>query len=136
MTKSLQIYLQLRKSYNFFINGKKHVHEIVTKTGRRITITKNHPLFVFGKNVMPGVLGSTPKFGATVTAGDNVPFEFDFRSVYATLLSNWLCVSDTDLQQIMLKNFQTLSNNLVRFFAFDVGNESYAASIMLILRIV
>ena len=61
------------------------------------------PLFVFGKNVMPGVLGATPKFGANVTVGENVPFEFDFRSVYATLLSNWLCVSDTDLQQIMLK---------------------------------
>ena len=66
------------------------------------------PLFVFGKNVMPGVLGATPKFGANVSVGENVPFEFDFRSVYATLLSNWLCVSDTDLQQIMLKNFQTL----------------------------
>jgi len=66
------------------------------------------PLFVFGKNVIPGVLGATPKFGANVSVGENVPFEFDFRSVYATLLSNWLCVSDTDLQQIMLKNFQTL----------------------------
>jgi hypothetical protein len=66
------------------------------------------PLFVFGKNVMPGVLGATPKFGANASVGENVPFEFDFRSVYATLLSNWLCVSDTDLQQIMLKNFQTL----------------------------
>ena len=66
------------------------------------------PLFVFGKNVIPGVLGATPKFGANVSVGENVPFEFDFRSVYATLLSNWLCVSDTDLEQIMLKNFQTL----------------------------
>jgi hypothetical protein len=39
---------------------------------------------------------------------DNIPFQYDFRSVYATILSNWLCVNELDLQQIMLKNFQVL----------------------------
>jgi hypothetical protein len=67
------------------------------------------PLFLFGKNVMGGVLGDTPILPANATVGDNVPFQYDFRSVYATLLSKWLCVDDKDLQQIMLKNFQQLS---------------------------
>ena len=66
------------------------------------------PLFVFGKQVMGNVLGDTPSFGAGVTVNDNIPFQYDFRSIYATLLSNWLCVDDKDLQQVMLKNYQTL----------------------------
>jgi uncharacterized protein (DUF1501 family) len=66
------------------------------------------PLFVFGKHVMGGVLGDTPTIPANATVSDNLPFQYDFRSIYSTILSNWLCVKDTDLQQIMLKNFQLL----------------------------
>jgi uncharacterized protein (DUF1501 family) len=66
------------------------------------------PCFLFGKNVMGGVLGDTPIITSNATVNDNLPFQYDFRSVYATLLSKWLCVEDRDLQQIMLKNFQQL----------------------------
>jgi uncharacterized protein (DUF1501 family) len=66
------------------------------------------PLFVFGKHVMGNVLGDTPSFGASVAVNENIPFQYDFRSIYATLLANWLCVDDSDLQQVMLKNYQTL----------------------------
>jgi uncharacterized protein (DUF1501 family) len=66
------------------------------------------PLFVFGKNVLGGVLGDTPVIPASTTVNDNLPFQYDFRSVYSTILANWLCVNDNDLQQIMLKNFQVL----------------------------
>ncbi len=66
------------------------------------------PLFVFGKNVIGGVLGDTPVLPANATVNDNLPFQYDFRSVYSTILANWLCVNDLDLQQIMLKNFQIL----------------------------
>jgi hypothetical protein len=66
------------------------------------------PLFVFGKNVIGGVLGDTPTLPLTATVNDNLPFQYDFRSIYSTILANWLCVNDLDLQQIMLKNFQIL----------------------------
>ncbi len=66
------------------------------------------PCFVFGKNVLGGVLGDTPNIPANVTVNDNLPFQYDFRSIYATLLSNWLCVNDNSLQQLLLKNFQQL----------------------------
>lgn len=66
------------------------------------------PMFLFGKNVLPGVLGDTPAMPVTATVNDNVPFQYDFRSIYATLLNKWLCVKDADLQQTMLKNFQQL----------------------------
>ena len=66
------------------------------------------PMFVFGKQVISGVVGNTPIIPTASTVNDNIPFQYDFRSVYATLLENWLCVKNEDLQNIMLKNFQTL----------------------------
>jgi uncharacterized protein (DUF1501 family) len=66
------------------------------------------PSFVFGKNVLGGITGDTPMFSSSLTFNDNLPFQYDFRSVYATILSNWLCVDNKDLQQVMLKNFQTM----------------------------
>ena len=66
------------------------------------------PMFVFGKNVIGGVLGHSPDIPVNASVNDNIPFQYDFRSVYATLLANWLCVDETALQQIMLKNYQTL----------------------------
>jgi uncharacterized protein (DUF1501 family) len=66
------------------------------------------PLFIFGKSVLGGVLGDTPMIPANATVNDNLPFQYDFRSVYSTILANWLCVKDEDLQQIMLKNYQIL----------------------------
>ena len=61
------------------------------------------PLFIFGKSVQPGVSGATPLIPDNLTVNDNLPYQFDFRSVYASLLSNWLCVNSTVLNQVMLK---------------------------------
>ncbi|MFT3933200.1 MAG: DUF1501 domain-containing protein [Chitinophagaceae bacterium] len=66
------------------------------------------PVFVFGKNVKPGVVGTNPAIPAGVTFNDNIPFQYDFRSIYSSILSQWFCVKDTDLQTIMFKNFQNI----------------------------
>jgi len=66
------------------------------------------PLFVFGAMVQAGVSGTTPILPIKATVGDNVPYQYDFRSIYASILSNWLCVNDTTLNNVMLKNFQKL----------------------------
>ena len=66
------------------------------------------PMILFGKNVTPAVLGTSPTLPVTATVNDNIPMQYDFRSVYASLLENWLCVKNSDIQSIMLKNFQNL----------------------------
>ncbi len=66
------------------------------------------PLFVFGKNVRPGIVGTNPAIPTNGTVNDNIPFQYDFRSIYASLLSQWFCVNATDLQTIMFKNFQNI----------------------------
>ena len=66
------------------------------------------PLFVFGAKVQGGISGNNPTIPATATVGDNIPYQYDFRSVYASILSNWLCVDAGMLNAVMLKNFQNM----------------------------
>lgn len=66
------------------------------------------PLFLFGKKVNPGITGNNPTIPASASVNDNVPMQYDFRSVYASILQDWFCVDNTTLQTIMLQNFQKL----------------------------
>ena len=84
--------------------------------GRRIksnsSIGTDHgaaaPMFVFGGKVKSGVLGVNPVIPSNVSVNDNIPMQYDFRSVYASVLQDWFCASPTTLQSVLLKNFQTL----------------------------
>lgn len=84
--------------------------------GRRIksnsSIGTDHgaaaPLFVFGSNVQPGVLGTNPQIPVSPSVNDNVPHQYDYRSIYASLVQNWFCADNATLQAVMLKNFQQL----------------------------
>jgi len=66
------------------------------------------PMFIVGNAVQPGILGSNPVIPAFATEDDNIPMQYDFRSVYATLLRNWFCLPDTDLVSVMLQDFPVL----------------------------
>ncbi|MEO6134487.1 MAG: T9SS type A sorting domain-containing protein, partial [Ginsengibacter sp.] len=66
------------------------------------------PLIVFGTNAIKMVHGKNPDIPASATVNDNIPMQYDFRSVYASMLQDWLCVKPEDIQQILLKNFQTI----------------------------
>jgi uncharacterized protein (DUF1501 family) len=66
------------------------------------------PMFVFGTRLHGGILGNNPTINATVGVNDNLPMQYDFRSVYASILKDWFCVNATDLNTIMLQNFQQL----------------------------
>jgi uncharacterized protein (DUF1501 family) len=67
------------------------------------------PLFAFGHQVVPGITGKNPTLPANATVNDNIPYQYDFRSIYASILKQWFCVKDSDLQIIMLRNFQEIS---------------------------
>ncbi|MFN0203994.1 MAG: DUF1501 domain-containing protein [Bacteroidia bacterium] len=84
--------------------------------GRRIvsndSIGTDHgaaaPMFIFGTKVQSGVLGTNPTISATVSPSDNIPMQYDFRSVYASVLQDWFCVPSNEVSNILLQNFQTL----------------------------
>ncbi len=66
------------------------------------------PLFVWGAGVSGGLLGVNPTIPAAVTVKDNIPMQYDYRSIYATLLRDWLGVGAADLAKVMLKDFPFL----------------------------
>lgn len=66
------------------------------------------PVIVFGKHVRGGIIGTNPTISSNARLNDNVPYQYDFRSIYASILKQWFCVNDTDLETILLRNFQNI----------------------------
>lgn len=66
------------------------------------------PLIVFGTNAVRMIHGKNPDIPDNATVFDNIPMQFDFRSVYASMLQDWLCVNPENLQQVLLKNYQVI----------------------------
>jgi uncharacterized protein (DUF1501 family) len=47
------------------------------------------PLFVFGRHVNPGILGTNPVIPPQATSKDNLPMQVDFRGIYLAFLKDW-----------------------------------------------
>ncbi len=59
------------------------------------------PIFVFGRGVQPGVLGTVPEM-----TKDNIEMQFDYRQVYANLLKDWMLVDKNKItNDIFFGNF-------------------------------
>ncbi len=66
------------------------------------------PMFLFGDLVNPVVLGNSADIAANPTTNDNVTMQYDFRSVYASILTNWFCMDSQYVDDVLLKDFQPL----------------------------
>jgi uncharacterized protein (DUF1501 family) len=62
------------------------------------------PMFMIGKHVKEGIVGKHPSL-TDLDQGD-LKYNLDFRSVYATVLQNWM---DTPSKPILGQQFQTLN---------------------------
>lgn len=108
------------KAFMDDLKGLKKSQRVVGMTfsefGRRVksngSMGTDHgasaPMIVFGDYVNQQVLGNTPEMPKDVSASDNIPMQYDFRSVYASILEQWFCVKPADLNRIMLQNYQSL----------------------------
>ena len=66
------------------------------------------PLFLFGDYIQGGVLGTSPVISSNVSVNDNIPMQYDFRSVYSSVLQEWFCCAPDILNNVMLNNYQNL----------------------------
>ncbi len=66
------------------------------------------PVILFGSKVKGGLTGTNPLIPANATTSDNLPMQFDFRSIYTSILKNWFCIPDAEVSAAMLQSFQTL----------------------------
>lgn len=75
------------------------------------------PMMVFGDAVQPGIIGNNPSIPSSTTVNDNVPMQFDFRQVYASVLQDWFELGVTDVKAILGEDYNTLpifKNNLAQ----------------------
>jgi uncharacterized protein (DUF1501 family) len=84
-----------------------------TEFGRRIKSNASNgtdhgagtPMFFFGKKANPVILGNNPVISANVQVNDNIPMQFDFRSVYYTILKQWFELTPAQLNNVMFTTY-------------------------------
>ncbi|MBK8484050.1 MAG: DUF1501 domain-containing protein [Saprospiraceae bacterium] len=97
-------------------NQKRVLGMTFSEFGRRIKANDSTgcdhgsaaPMFLFGNCVNPGILGNNPTINASVTNDEGVAMQYDFRSVYASILIDWFEVEPAVVSQILFKDFQKL----------------------------
>ncbi len=82
------------------------------------------PMIVFGTQVNPTMIGTSPVLPASATVNDNVPMQFDFRQVYASILQDWFKLDPIDVSAIL--NGQTYQ--ILPIFKWTVGTQDVVAS--------
>ena len=101
--------------------------------GRRIRSNESNgtdhgtaaPLFVFGSCVNPGIIGDNAEINPQADVSEGVAMQYDFRSVYASILMDWFGVSEQNVRTVLFKDFQHLP---IIECALDVGTEELAAT--------
>ena len=100
------------KAFQDDLNVGGHSERVLTLTvsefGRRVHENGSRgtdhgeaaPLFVMGKNVLPGLIGGVPDL-----SGDNLPYDLDFRTVYATIMEHWLGLDNGSTQSVLGGSF-------------------------------
>lgn len=66
------------------------------------------PLMVFGSCVNHGIYGDNPEITSNIAPQEGVPMQYDFRSVYASLLIDWMGASEADVRSILFEDFQKI----------------------------
>ena len=63
------------------------------------------PLLVFGSQANPIVHGANPQLPAAAGVNDNVAMQYDYRSVYSSILQDWFKVPSATLAQLFGQTF-------------------------------
>lgn len=68
------------------------------------------PMFLFGSPVQAGIVGVNPSL--TDLTNGNLKMQYDFRDVYASVLSQWFGVSSAELNAVLSKGSGVLNPSL------------------------
>jgi uncharacterized protein (DUF1501 family) len=69
----------------------------------------SEPMFLFGTQVLPGMMGTNPEIPENTNVNTNLAMQYDFRSVYASVLKDWFCLEPTDVNTVLLNTYQALN---------------------------
>jgi uncharacterized protein (DUF1501 family) len=71
-------------------------------------------------NPVSGMIGKSPNLPAAATVNDQVAMQYDFRQIYATIMKDWLCMTDTQITNVLGSTFETLP--IFKKTFFDAAN--------------
>ncbi len=57
---------------------------------------------------VPGMIGTSPNLPLNATVNDQVPMQFDFRQLYATVMKDWFCMNEADVTTVLGSAFTRL----------------------------
>lgn len=82
------------------------------------------PLFLFGDCVQGGILGNSPVIDTNVDQNTGVPFQYDFRDVYGSVLVDWFEVPQATVSNLISGGFNYLpiANGCAQTLAVDLAN--------------
>ncbi len=94
--------------------GERVVGLTYSEFGRRIksnaSLGTDHgdavALFAFGTCINPTILGHNPEISDNVGRGESVPLQFDFRSIYGSVLMDWFDVGEDQVKSLLYEDFQ------------------------------
>ncbi len=66
------------------------------------------PLLLFGTCVNPGFLGDNPAIPADPDPLEAIPYQYDFRDVYGTVLTDWFGMAEDTVREVLYDSFTRL----------------------------
>lgn len=66
------------------------------------------PVMVFGNAVNPTIIGSNPVITQNVSVDDNVAMQYDYRSIYSSVLTDWFQLDSASVNEVLLNNYNVL----------------------------
>jgi len=66
------------------------------------------PVIFFGAKILGGVTGTSPVLPNNPTGSTQVPLQFDFRQLYATVMQKWLCMTPAQSGTVLNGTFTTV----------------------------
>jgi uncharacterized protein (DUF1501 family) len=84
------------------------------------------PLIVFGSCVLPGIIGDNPEISVDVDNQEGLPMQYDFRSVYGSILTDWFKVDEDIVSDILLGDFQKI--NMMQDCSTPVSTEDISSN--------
>ncbi len=81
---------------------------VISNTSNGTDHGSGAPVIFFGDGVNGGVIGTSPIIPAVSNGNTQVPMQYDFRQLYATVMQRWMCMTVAETQTILNGTFNAI----------------------------
>ncbi len=64
------------------------------------------PMFFFSSRVNPRIFGKNPKIEKDIAPKTNVPMQYDFRSVYGSVMQDWFGTDPSVIREVLMTDYE------------------------------